>query len=165
MNIYNNLIKDLKCKLKLENKNVENFIFRISANSDLERVKNLGSSRLGISKNLWSLQNKLDNTTLVKLKKLPIYHHDIIIASYWEDLENDSLLENGTLKHKLEIYEYPFFTIYEKNKLYKLLKEDNVSENNQGTHFYFLTEPLKSLDSLWQIENKESKFFVNKIDF
>lgn len=58
MNKYKNLIDDLNNKLGLD---VENYLFRISMMNDLERVKLYGSSRVGISNNLWDKIKLLKN--------------------------------------------------------------------------------------------------------
>lgn len=147
INIYEQLIIDLKNKW---GKNVENYVFRISMQSDLAKVQQLGSSRLGLSKRLW---DKLDNYPASVFPKYPVLHEEMIIASHWQDLEDDVLVDNGTLKHKLHIYEEPFFTIYHKNKLLEIGKEDSLGQNNQGTHFFFLEPPLECLDSLWQVKS------------
>jgi hypothetical protein len=157
MNIYKNLIDDLKNKFS---KDVNQYLFRISMASDLERVKTFGSTRVGISDMLW---NKLEEYPKELFPKYPVYHHDMIIASYWDDLEKDVLLENGTLKHKLKIYEKPFFTIYRKSLLKEIGKEDSLGQNNQGTHFFFLESPINALDSLWQINEKNKQYTVERI--
>jgi hypothetical protein len=157
MNIYKNLIDDLKHKF---NKDVNDYLFRISMSSDLVRVKEFGSTRVGISNMLW---NKLDQYPKEIFPKYPVYHHDMIIASYWEDLEKDVLVENGTLKHKLKIYEKPFFTVYHKSLLKEIGKEDSLGENNQGTHFFFLDTPINALDSLWQIKENNQQYTVERI--
>ncbi len=118
--------------------------------SDLERVKKFGSTRLGLSQKLW---DKLDNYHKDLFPKYPVLHEDMIIASYWNDLEADVILENGTLKHKLEIYQKPFFTVYKKEKLLEIGKEESMGQNNQGRHFFFLEKPIYCLDSLWQIKS------------
>lgn len=118
--------------------------------SDLERVKKFGSTRLGLSQKLW---DKLDNYPKDLFPKYPVLHEDMIIASYWNDLEDDVILENGTLKHKLEIYQKPFFTVYKKEKLLEIGKEESMGQNNQGRHFFFLEKPIYCLDSLWQIKS------------
>lgn len=157
MNIYKQLIDDLKRKF---NKDVGQYLFRISMISDLERVKQFGSTRVGISNMLW---NKLDEYPKEIFPTYPVYHHDMIIASHWIDLENDVLIDNGTLKHKLDIYEKPFFTIYHKSLLKEIGKEDSLGENNQGTHFLFLDKPINALDSLWQINENNNQYTVEEI--
>jgi hypothetical protein len=146
MNIYYNLVKDLEIKF---NKDPNQYLFRISMEQDLDRVKKFGSTRIGISNKLW---DKLDFYPKSLFPKYPVLHEEIVIASYWNDLLKDSLIENGTLKHKLSIYEKPFFTVYKKEDLLYIDKEDSLGENNQGTHFYFLKNPKDCLDSLWQIK-------------
>lgn len=157
MNNYQLLIEDLKKKF---NKNVDNYLFRISMASDLERVKQFGSTRVGISNMLW---NKINDYPKEIFPQYPVYHHDMIIASYWLDLEKDVILENGTLKHKLQIYEQPFFTIYKKSLLKEIGKEQSLGENNQGTHFFFLDTPMNALDSLWQINEVNKQYTVEEI--
>lgn len=157
MNKYKNLIDDLNNKLGLD---VENYLFRISMMNDLERVKLYGSSRVGISNNLW---DKIKQYPKELFPKYPVYHHDMIIASHWEDLEKDVLIENGTLKHKLKIYDKPFFTVYKKDLLKEIGQEDSKGENNQGTHFYFLDDPKNVLHSLWQIKEKNKQYYVEEI--
>jgi hypothetical protein len=157
MSIYKQLIDDLKLKF---GKDVNEYLFRISMTSDLERVKKFGSTRVGLSDMLW---NKLDEYPKEIFPKYPVYHHDMIIASYWDDLEKDVLVENGTLKHKLKIYEKPFFTVYKKSLLKEIGKEESLGENNQGTHFYFLDKPINALDSLWQINENNQQYNVERI--
>lgn len=147
MNQYQLLISNFK---KSFNKDLNNYLFRISMESDLERVKKFGSTRLGLSQKLW---DKLDNYPKDLFPKYPVLHEDMIIASYWNDLEDDVILENGTLKHKLEIYQKPFFTVYKKEKLLEIGKEESMGQNNQGRHFFFLEKPIYCLDSLWQIKS------------
>ena len=105
----------------------------------------------------------MDDYLSEDLPKYPLYHDEMIIASPWEDLIEDAKLKNGTLKHKLEIYKEPFFTVYKKEKLLKIGNENKHGENNQGTHFYFLDNPLNCLDSLWQINGNDKQFFVEEI--
>lgn len=157
MNIYKNLIDDLKRKF---GKDVNDYLFRISMTSDLQRVKQFGSTRVGLSDMLWT---KLNEYPKEVFPKYPVYHHDMIIASYWDDLEKDVLVENGTLKHKLKIYEKPFFTVYRKSLLKEIGKEDSLGENNQGTHFLFLDTPINALDSLWQINENNKQYNVERI--
>ena len=157
MSIYKQLIDDLKLKF---GKDVNEYLFRISMESDLERVKQFGSTRVGLSDMLW---NKLEEYPKEIFPKYPVYHHYMIIASYWDDLEKDVLVENGTLKHKLKIYEKPFFTIYKKSLLKEIGKEESLGENNQGTHFYFLDKPINALDSLWQINENNQQYNVERI--
>ena len=147
MNQYQFLINNLKDKFK---KDTDNYLFRISMKSDLERVKKFGSTRLGLSPKIW---DKINNYPKELFPKYPVLHEDMIIASYWIDLEEDVKLENGTLKHKLEIYEEPFFTIYKKDNLLEIGKEESMGQNNQGRHFFFKESPINCLDSLWQIKN------------
>ena len=146
MNQYQLLIKNFKKEFK---KNTDEFLFRISMDTDLERVKKLGSTRLGLSPKLW---DKIDNYPKELFPKYPVLHEDMIIASYWNDLEEDATLDNGTLKHKLEIYNAPFFTVYKKEKLLEIGKESSMGQNNQGRHFLFLDNPINCLESLWQIK-------------
>lgn len=158
MNNYQLLIQDLKNKL---NKDVDQYLFRISMKSDLERVKQFGSTRIGLSKKIW---DKLEEYPKEIFPKYPVLHEDMIIASKWKDLEEDTLLDNGTLKHKLAIYNQPFFTIYKKEKLLEIGKEDSLGQNNQGTHFFFLDSPLNCLDSLWQIHiNEKNEYHVEEL--
>lgn len=157
MNYYQLLIQDLKNKFKKE---VNQYLFRISMQSDLDRVKKYGSTRIGLSNKVW---DKINDYPANVFPKYPVLHEDMIIASYWKDIEEDVLLENGTLKHKLEIYEKPFFTVYKKDKLLKIGKEISLGQNNQGTHFFFLENPLNCLDSLWQIKRKDSIYYVEEI--
>jgi hypothetical protein len=157
MNIYQELIQDLNKKF---NKNVDDFLFRISMNSDLDRVQKYGSTRIGLSSKIW---NKSENYSRDLFPKYPVLHQDMIIASYWKDLEDDVLLENGTLKDKLRIYDKPFFTIYIKSKLLEIGKEDSLGHNNQGTHFFFLDKPINCLDSLWQINKNNNNYYVEEL--
>lgn len=161
MNIYQDLIKNLKEKINL---NIEDYLFRISMQTDLERVKKFGSTRVGLSSKLW---DRLDNYPKEIFPKYPVLHEDMIIASHWSDIESDALLDNGTLKHKLNIYESPFFTIYKKSKLLEIGKEEAWGENNQGTHFFFLDNPINCLHSLWQIKEiakeKNKQYYVEEI--
>ncbi len=159
-NPYQLLLENLQQSFSYD---VHHYIFRISMQSDLDRVKKFGSSRIGLSNKLW---DKLNSYSKDKLPKYPILHEEIVIGSYWNDLLEDSILENGTLKHKLEIYSNPFFTIYKKNNLLEIGKENSLGENNQGRHFFFIKPPLESLDSLWQIKKNDlssNPFTVEKI--
>lgn len=157
MNIYQHLIENLKNQFK---KDTNEYLFRISMQSDLERVKLNGSTRVGLSDKLW---DKLDLVDKNKLPYFPILHQDMIIASEWIDLEEDVLLENGTLKHKLKIYEKPFFTIYKKEFLLEIMKESAEDQANQGRHYLFKEKPLNCLDSLWQIEEQNDQYYVREI--
>lgn len=158
MNKYKLLIDDLHYKF---NKDTNKYLFRISMQSDLERVKRFGSTRIGLSKKIW---DKLDQYPNTIFPKYPVLHEDMIIASKWEDLESDVLIDSGTLKHKLEIYNQPFFTIYKSEKLLEIGKEDSLGTNNQGTHFFFLDSPLNCLDSLWQIHaNEKNEYYVEEL--
>lgn len=157
MNQYQKLIEDLKTQFK---KDVNQHLFRISMQSDLERVKKFGSTRIGLSQKIW---NKINDYPAELFPKYPVLHEEMIIASYWQDIEEDVVLENGTLKHKLNIYEKPFFTIYKKDKLLEIGKETSLGQNNQGTHFFFLKNPIECLDSLWQIQSKENTYYVEEI--
>ena len=51
--------------------------------------------------------------------------------------EEDVKLENGTLKHKLEIYEEPFLPFTKKDNLLEIGKGESMGQNNQGRHFFF----------------------------
>lgn len=158
MNKYQLLIENLQDKF---NKDVYQYLFRISMNSDLERVKKFGSTRIGLSNKTW---DKIENYPAHIFPKYPVLHEDMIIASKWEDLQSDVVLENGTLKHKLEIYNQPFFTVYKKEKLLEIGKEESLGTNNQGTHFFFLDNPLNCLDSLWQIHlNEKNEYYVEEL--
>lgn len=155
------MIHDLVLELKLKlNKEVDDYLFRISAHSDLARVKRFGSSRIGLSDKLW---DKIDGYPKGSLPKYPIRHDEMIIASYWADMERDSYLINGTLKHKLSIYDAPFFTVYRKDGLLEVAKEISLGENNHGTHFFFLKNPKDCLDSLWAIIETESGYKVERL--
>lgn len=150
MNKNQVLINKFKNKF---NKNVNEYIFRISMIEDLDRVIKYGSTRIGISNKLW---DKLENYDKERLPKFPILHSEIIIASTWEDIKEDAKLFEGTLNHKLQIYNRPFFTVYKKNKMLEIGKEEQCDEKNQGRHYFFLDNPLICLDSLWQInEDKD----------
>lgn len=121
---------------------INQFVYRISDQKDLERVRKYGSSRAGISNKIW---DKID----IFPQETKILHQDVIIASEWEDLIDDIKLPQSTLGHKLEIYDRPFFAIYFKNKLKEIGHETGI--NNQGRHYLFLDKKLKTLHSLWQI--------------
>lgn len=158
MNKYQLLIQDLKTKFS---KNVNHYLFRISMSSDLERVKQFGSTRIGLSKKVW---DKLEQYPSHIFPKYPVLHEDMVIASKWEDLESDVLVDNGTLKHKLQIYNQPFFTVYKKENLLEIGKEDSLGSQNQGTHFFFLDNPINCLDSLWQIcVNEKNEYYVEEL--
>lgn len=161
MNLYQNLIENFKLNFK---ENLDNYLFRISMQSDLKRVQEFGSTRIGLSNKVW---DRLDKYPKDLFPKYPVLHEDMIIASHWKDIESDVLLDNGTLKHKLKIYENPFFTVYQKDKLLEIGKEESWGENNQGTHFFFLDKPIHCLHSLWQIKeinNQENKqYYIEEI--
>lgn len=151
MNQLELLIKNFQTSFA---KDINNYLFRISMESDLDRVKKFGSTRIGLSEKLW---DKLDSYPKEQLPKYPILHQEIIIASYWQDLIEDAQLLDGTLAHKLKIYSNPFFTVYSKEKLLEIGKEDSLGKNNQGRHFFFLSNPINCLDSLWQIEPNQTE--------
>lgn len=163
-NPYQALIDHLKEKLGKEGLSLDDLTYRISMQSDLERVKRFGSSRVGLSDKLW---DKLDEYHYKQGNHFHgelIRHDEVVIASQWQDLVDDVLLENGTLKHKLKIYEKPFFTVYYRQSLLELAKEESRGENNQGRHYFFLDEPKKALHSLWQIhQTQDNTYFVEKI--
>ena len=57
--------------------------------------------------------------------------------------------------------------IEKKEKLLEIGKEEAWGENNQGTHFFFLDNPINCLHSLWQIKeiaNQTNKqYYVEEI--
>lgn len=135
-----NVFLSLNNYLEKNNLNSNDYIFRVSMFSDYQKVVDFGSSRLNISKKIW-----YKNDLIKILNKDIILHEDVIIASYYDDLKNDSILKNGTLEHKLKIYNNPFFSLYFKNSLLYLDEEDGFGEQNKGCNFYFLKNPKQAL--------------------
>lgn len=174
LNPYQALINNLKERIIQSGTKLEDVTYRISMQADLERVKLFGSSRVGLSDKLWDKLDEYNFKNNAGFAHELIRHDEVVIASLWEDLESDVLLENGTLKHKLNIYEKPFFTLYHRHSLLELGHENSHGENNQGRHYFFLDEPKKALHSLWQIHQKNdtdntdintktTPYFVEKI--
>lgn len=155
MNPYLNLLNDLKSKLDCD---LNTLVYRISMSADLARVQQYGSSRCGLSDKVW---DKIDLFIPEQLPYYPIKHEDVVIASELQDLEEDVLQEHGTLKHKIEIYHQPFFTLYHRSAFKQLYKEDIKNLQNQGVHWLFLdNDKKKAIHSLWQIT---PQFTVSRI--
>src|SRR5579871_72338 len=122
-NPYALLIQQLKDELEKINIKTDQLLFRISMQADLKRVQEFGSSRLGLSRKIWDKLEEYKNKNIT-LPKPIIYHEEMIIASVWQDKKENVLLDNRTFKYKLKIYEKPFFTLYKKEKLQEVAKEE-----------------------------------------
>ncbi len=157
------LIDYLKIYLENSSLNINDYVYRISMIQDHERVFKYGSTRIGISDKQWNRNDELSHDLVLlenvqKYKSFPLKHEDVIIASFWVDLLDDCQLENSTLKHKLQIYNHPFFTLYKKEKLLFLFPEHGVAENNQGKNFLFLDSPLNALKEIIFVEDLRKKY-------
>jgi len=121
----------------------DNTLVRISAGSEQERVLLYGTSRAAKSDMLW------DKLSLFKPEDLPRYplrHDDVVIASRLEDIMEDAKLPDGTLAHKLEIYEKPFITFYDRSAFSELMSENTINDSrNRGRHWLFNGDKRQAL--------------------
>ena len=160
------ILESLLASWGIEEKVATDYVFRISDIKDFERVQTYGSSRCGLSDKVWAEKGSFPDYVP---SKMPAKHDQFIIASSWNDIMDDAKYDDGTLAHKLKIYEKPFFTVYKKECLREVGKEAGVSQFNQGTHFEFLTSPKEALDSLWPIadlkEVKATRYYFALTNF
>ncbi len=153
-NIYTSLVQQVDSYVSKKIKD-HRYILRVSDGEDLFKILTYGTDRAKISDKLWSPLTPVDFEITHK-------HEDVIIGSLYEDLIEDALLEKGTLKHKLEIIQYPLLVIYDLEKLDILYKEPKTDSQNQGIHFVFKsTNKLEALVNIFWVKKLSDDYTLH----
>ena len=114
------------------------YVIRISDGEDFFKIMATGTDRADISPKPWEPLSATNIGAGIK-------HEDVIIASSYEDLVDDTGIENGTLKHKLETIKYPLVVCYRRSALDLFYAGPKWDLQNYGAHYLFKHEKLSAL--------------------